>query len=217
MKKNIKPLFILLFLIYCSCQSVTQYKVSIEIQSPIKIDLPSYEEIIFTSFKVNSEIKEINFNKEIFNFFSPEIKKEFEGKILFKEIKWNKENLHEDKDFWKALVNNKNKKLFFTGKLNFKKELRKALLEERKPQTTPFLERKLASRLFFILNLNLYLIDSNTGEIIYQKDFKESKAYKNINQKSNYAFFDILEEIKNKLFKEIISHKKREERYLIMR
>ncbi len=217
MKKKINLIFILFFLIYCSCESISQYKLMIEIPTPTKIDLSSYNKIIFTSFKIESEIKEINFNKEIFNFFSSEIEREFKGKILFKEIDWSQKNIIENKEYWKTLLNNsKTKKLFFTGKLNFKKELRKALLEEQAP-ATPFPERKLISRLFFTLNLDLYLIDSNTGEIIYEKDFKESRGYKNINQKPNYAFFDILEEVKNKLFREIISHKKREERFLIIK
>ncbi|MCP2519277.1 hypothetical protein NLD30_02390 [SCandidatus Aminicenantes bacterium Aminicenantia_JdfR_composite] len=216
MIKKIKFLFILLFLSYLSCQSVTQYKIKVEIPTPTKIDLSAYKGIIFTTFEINSEIKEIDFSKEIFNFFSPEIEREFKGEITFKEIKWDRENLIEDKDFWKKLSGDKNKKILFTGKLNFRRELRKALLEERRPLTSPFIERKLASRLFFILNLNLYLIDSSNGEIIYQKEFKETKRYENINQKASYAFIDILEEIKNKLFREIISHKKREERYLIL-
>jgi hypothetical protein len=160
-------------------------------------------------------LKNLDFNKEIFNFFSPEIKNEFKGDISFMEINWDKENIIEDKKYWKNLLNKDEKTLIFTGNLNFKRELRKALLEETQ-HPTAIEERKLASRLFFILNLNLYFIDATSGEVVYKKNFKESKGYKNINQKSTYALFELFEEIKTKLFREIITHKKKEERYLIL-
>ncbi|MFQ6082846.1 MAG: hypothetical protein ACE5WD_05750 [Candidatus Aminicenantia bacterium] len=206
-------------LIVWFCSPSSQYKITLELSTPTKIDLSSYQEIILTSFRIDTTIKDIDFNKELIGFFSAEFKNNFEGDISEKKITWNEKNLIRDQQFWQTLTNTEIKAVFFTGQINFKQELRKAILGEtrfRGASDFPGQERKLAERLFFTLNLDLYLIETQAGTIIYQKNFKESKGYKNIRQTPDFAFYNLLEIVKTKLFRDIIAHKKVEERYLIL-
>jgi hypothetical protein len=61
----------------------------------------------------------------------------------------------------------------------------------------------------------IHLIDAKAGDVLYQKKFKETQSYSYPNQTAYLAFFDLISEIKAKLFRELMGGEKLQERYLI--
>jgi len=78
-------------------------------------------------------------------------------------------------------------------------------------------EDQFAQRRHYALTLDLYFIDSQTGEILYQGKFNETKAYENPNQTGYFAFHDLIYNVKSKIFRDILGKKEPQTRYLIQR
>ena len=217
MKKNKLALLIIL-LILASCSSPLHWKLKIEMPRKTAIDLAQFQEIFITNFWVKKQTKDINLSQELIDYFNFSLEKNFKGKIVSKEISFNHIDIFSNQDFWKNLTHSSPKSLYLTGVASYSQEIRKAILEERRGERfeSPFqAEKKLVERKFYTLNLDLYLIDSTTGDIIYKREFKEAKGYRNLNQTAYFAFFDLIQRVKDKLFRNILSGEKIEERYLI--
>ncbi len=217
MKKNKFALLIAL-LVLVSCSSPLHWKLKIEMPRRTAIDLAQFQEIIITNFWVKKQTKDINLSQELIDYFKFSLEKNFKGKIVSKEISFNHDDIFSNQDFWKNLAHSSPRALYFTGVASYGQEIRKAILEERRSDRfeSPFkAEKKLAERKFYTLNLDLYLIDSTTGDVIYKREFKESKGYRNPNQTAYFAFFDLIQRVKDKLFRIILGGEKIEERYLI--
>ena len=182
------------------------------------LNLNQFEEIILTNFWIKKQTKDINLSQEIIDYFHFALEKNFKGKITSKEIPFSQDNIFNNPSFWKETNLSSKKALFFTGIASYGEEVRKAILEERRSDRfeSPFpAEKKLVERKFYNLNLDIYLIDSQSGEIVYKRSFKESRGYRNPNQTAYFAFFDLIQNVKNKLFRNILGGKIIEERYLI--
>lgn len=204
---------------YLSCSRGSLLKLKIEIPGDPQIDLDKFNQIVITNFLIKKETKDINLNKETVEYFKLEIEQNFEGEVVSKNFSVEDEEAYKNQDFWKGLIEVSEQTLFFTGVVNYSEEIRKAILERRDDRAEdPFpANKKLAERKFYTLNVDLYLIDAQTGNSLYQRSFKETKGYKNPNQTAYFAFFDLIQQVKIKFFHNILGNKKIEERYLISR
>ena len=106
-----------------------------------------------------------------------------------------------------------------TGSAEYTEETRKALLKKAKKRyEDPFpSQSRLEERKFFTLNVNLFLIDAQSGDALYKREFKETKAYDNPNQTAYFAFFDLVQQVKEKLLRTVLGAEQLQERYLITR
>jgi hypothetical protein len=182
------------------------------------INLDDFEEIAIVPFLVQGEeAEEFDLDKELREYFSTEIDQKAKKKISSPSIVIKDEEVFQDKDFWKEALPNKRGTLFFTGSLEYTEEIRKAIKSARKRQfEQPFPEEsRIEERRFYSLSLRLYLIDAQSGEPVYERTFKESKAYKNPNQTAYFAFYDMLLNVRDKLFRQILGGEQIQERYLI--
>lgn len=215
--KKIKIFFLLALLFHLSCASGNYWKLRIELPGKPVLDLNQYNEIVITNFFIKKETKDFNLNKEIVDYFVSEIGQEFKGKIISKKIPLDKEELFQNEGFWKNQSAELKETVLLTGSAHYTQEIRKAILETRKKRPEdPFPSSKaLAERRFYTLNLNLYFIDSKTGKALYKRTFKESKGYENPKQTAHFAFFDLIQRVKGKLFHNILGGVKIQERYLI--
>ncbi|MFB0566447.1 MAG: hypothetical protein ACETWK_12325 [Candidatus Aminicenantaceae bacterium] len=216
--KKFNILFICVIIFHFSCKSVNYWKLEIEIPRVTSINLDQYKELIITNFLIEKETKDLNLNKELNDFFSSELAKNYKGQIVSKEISWEKKDLFKNKEFWQTLLPESEETVFLTGDVQFSQETRKAILDRRTMRSadlylTP--EKGLAQRKFFTLVLNLYLINSKSGELIYERNFKESKGYPNPKQTANFAFFDLMERVRLIFFRTIFGEEKIQQRYLI--
>jgi hypothetical protein len=83
-------------------------------------------------------------------------------------------------------------------------------------QESPFPDKKeLAERKVYGLSLELLLIQSDSGEILYSRNFKEDKKYENPKQTAYFAFFDLIQRVKQRFFRDILGEDIIQERYLL--
>lgn len=217
--KKFKYILFACLVFYLSCSSGLRLKLKIEIPGDPQIDLDKFNQIVITNFLIQNETKDINLNKEIIEYFKLEIEQNFEGKVVSQNFSIEDEEAYKNQDFWKGLIEASEHTLFFTGRVNYSEEIRKAILEKRddRPEDPFPSTKELAERKFYTLTVDLYLIDDQTGNPLYQRRFKETKGYKNPNQTAYFAFFDLIQQVKVKFFRNVLGDKKIEERYLISR
>ena len=217
MKKNKLALLAALFFLL-SCSSSYHWKLKIEVPGKTALDLDQFKEIVITNFLIKKETEDINLSQEILDYFNFELGQNFKGKITSKKISFTNEEVFTNENFWKDILEDSKNVLFLTGSAHYTEEIRKAILEEKRRGRfeEPFASgKKLAERKFYTLNFDLYFIDAKSGDTLYKRSFKETKSYKNPNQTAYFAFFDLIQNLKVKLVRNILGGKKIEERYLI--
>jgi len=215
--KKAKFALLVSFLFFLSCSSSYYWKMKIEIPGEPILKLDNFKEIVITDFLIKKETKDFDLNKEIVDYFTSELGKEFDGKISSKKIPLEKEDVFKDEEFWKAQGEDLKETLLISGSAQYTEEVRKAILERRKDAVDdPFRsQRGLAERKFYTFLLDLYLIDPKTGKAFYKRNFKESQGYQNPKQTAHFAFFDLVQRVRAKFFQNILAGAKIQERYLI--
>jgi len=93
---------------------------------------------------------------------------------------------------------------------------RKAIVQTKKKADETFSrDRAIEERRFYTINLNFYFIDAQTGEVLYTQAFKETQGYKNPKQTGAFAFYDLADTVKGKLFNNVLGTARIQQRYLI--
>lgn len=216
--KKYSGLLIIIVLFLGACSIETTRKVKIEMPSVPEVRLDRSREIIVTNFWQDKEIQDFGLNQNLVQYFRDELKRPFKGKLSTKTISWDDADLAKNKDFWKQAAGDAKNTLFLTGKVQFGQELRKALLanEKRAVDDGPFAkERAWAERRNYSLKLEIFLIQSDTGEVLFQREYQEQMNYANIKQSAEFAFFDLIQRIKPKLFRALFGTDRVQERYLL--
>jgi len=217
-KMKRSKILLLLPLFFLVCCSVTNYwKVRVEVPAKIVLDLNQYSNIFVTDFLVQKESEEFDLSQEIVKYFAEGLEQQFKGRVSSEKVSVEKEELFQDRDFWKGLFPAQEGTVVLTGNASYTQEIRKAILETRKKREEDFYPRSQAieERRFYTLDISLYLIDTTTGETVYTRTFKETQGYNNPNQTAAFAFFDLAERVKVKLFQNLLGGARIQERYLI--
>jgi hypothetical protein len=217
--KNSKAIFLLCVLVLCACSGGRHWKVRVEMPRAISFELEKFQELIITDFLVKSERQDMDLNKEMVEYLSFEFGQNLVAPVSTKDIELADENIFEDESFWKDIPTELDEAIILTGSVEYKSEIRKALVEEEKRQfEDPFPRRSgLEERRFYTLFFDLYMIDAKTGKILYTRNFKQTKHYINPNQTAYFAFFDLIQIVKTKLFQAFLGEELLQERYLLSR
>lgn len=215
--RKISLILIVVSLTLFSCSSGEHWKLRLEIPGQAKIDLSDYDRIIITDFLIKETTKAFNVNNEIQEYLSFELEKKADIKVALKKIVVSNVTEFDKPDFWKKIASDMKKSLYLTGRIEYTEEIRKALIQKDKRRfEDPFpQETRLMQRRFYTLTLDLYLINAESGKIVYKRTFKESKAYKNPNQTAYFAFFELIQGARDKFFLDIQGGQQIQERYLI--
>jgi hypothetical protein len=217
--KNIKPLVLLCVLALCACSGGRHWKVRVEMPRAISFELERFQELIITDFLVKSERKDMDLNKEMVEYLSFEFGQNIAAPVSTKDLELTNEGVFEDEAFWKEIPTELDEAIILTGSVDYKSEIRKALVDEEKRQfEDPFPRHSgIEERRFFTLFFDLYMIDAKTGEVLYTRNFKQTKHYLNPNQTAYFAFFDLIQIVKTKLFQAFLGEELLQERYLLSR
>ena len=166
---------------------------------------------------MKTEFEDFNLNEELKEYFAGELEVELDQSVRRENIAVPDEESFENQEFWKTLPLDTQKSVIFSGTAEYSQETRKALISKDKDQfEDPFpSQERLATRKFYTLQMNIRIINSETGEVTYSQDFKESKSYTNPNQTAYFALFDLAFLVKEKLFREIMGGERFQQRYLI--
>jgi hypothetical protein len=216
--KKINIILILTILFSISCASDKYLKLRMEVPYKTVLDLDKFSEVIVTNFLIKEETEDLDLNKELVDYFSFEIGQNFEGEISSETITFDEEEPFKNEAFWKNLLPDQREVILFTGGAHYTEEIRKAILEKKKSRfEDPFTSQKrsLAERRFYTLNLDLYIIDAKTGKTLYTRTFKETKGYENPKQTASFAFFELIQRVKTKFFRNVLGEASIQERYLI--
>lgn len=218
MKKNS---LILLFclVVLSSCMTTEYWKMKIEIPRRTELDIEAFDALIITPFLVEKEVEDFDLGKEISDFFAGTFKRKAKIAVTTRSLPVENEAQFESPDFWKKLERNSKNTLFLTGTAQYTSETRKALLKRAKKRyEDPFpAEARLEQRRFYTFNMSLFLINAKSGEAVYKREFKETKNYNNPNQTSYFAFFDLMQQIQEKLLRSVLGLEQIQERYLVFK
>ena len=217
--KNSKAITLLCVLALCACSGGRHWKVRVEMPRAISFELERFQELIITDFFVKSERKDMDLNKEMVEYLSFEFGQNIVAPVSTKEVVLANEDIFKDESFWQALPTELDEAIILTGSVEYKSEIRKALVDEEKRQfEDPFPRHSgIEERRFYTLFFDLYMIDAKTGKILYTRNFKQTKHYINPNQTAYFAFFDLIQIVKTKLFQAFLGEELLQERYLLSR
>ena len=209
---------ILILLFTQACASSDEYnRVRIRIPRRAEVRLAEFDGIVITDFLMNNEFDDFDLSYELKEYFAGEIEVEVDESVIRESITVPNEESFQDKEFWKTLPLKNANSVIFSGTAEYSQETRKALISKDKQEfEDPFpSQERLATRKFYTLEMNIRIINAETGEVTYTQDFKESKSYTNPNQTAYFALFDLAFLVKEKLFREIMGGERFQQRYLI--
>ncbi len=215
-RRNSLVLFFLLTVLM-SCGGDTYKRLRLELPAYSSLNLEEFQELVMTDFLVVSSPEGFDLNQELSAFFVPEFERKLSLPVTVQNVPLESEELFRQADFWPALTPRSSRRLYVTGKAELTREVRKSILGEV-PGEDPFTpRRKIAERTFFSLSLRIFLIRGEDGEALLDRNFKETKTYNQTDPRTDFAFFDLALRIKDKLFRQILSEEKIQQRYLLMK
>jgi len=215
--KNSKIILLFCVSALFACSGGRHWKVRVEMPRAISFELERFQELVITDFHIVKERRDMDLNKEMVEYLSFEFGQNIAVPVSTKEIDLAREDIFEDESYWKELPTEKEEAIILTGSVEYTSEIRKALVDEEKRQfENPFPRKSgLEERRFYTLLFDLYMIDAQTGKILYTRNFKQTKHYTNPNQTAYFAFFDLIQIVKNKLFQAFLGEELLQERYLL--
>jgi len=213
-----KIIFILLIISLSSCNTTSFLEIRTDIAETPQLNLEQFDKIMITNFLHKEARTDFDLNKEVKDYFFQELEVKTEKKASIENISPKNEKTFKEKEYWARFSKKDNQVVFITGSVEYKAEVRKALVREKRKFEDPFTyEDRFAERKLFSLMLDLYFIDSQTGEVLYNRKFNETRNYENPNQTPYFAFFDLIYNVKEKLFRDILDKKIPQKRYLILK
>jgi hypothetical protein len=217
MKRNRIFLLLLIFLVLYSCKTGNYWKIKLELPVKTSLDISQFKNIVIANFFLIDDKNDFEINPALLEYLSSELSQDLDKNISTNNIALDNEELFQNKDFWKGQAPGEDATAFLTGSIEYTSETRKALIGKSKKQfDNPFPSKnRLASRKFYNLKMNVYFINAATGEVIYETKFNETQAYENPNQTAEFAFFDQVHKVKEKLFRQVLGGERIQQRYLI--
>lgn len=219
MRKNrLTVACLVLFLAACRSDAYRKLRIELPAFSPVKLE--DFLEVVITPFLVTDQPQGIDLNKEIADYLKPELERKFKGRVTLRQVPLESEEAFKKQEYWQSLAAGLSKPLVITGRAALNQETRKAILSrpvrslEQEPLSP---QRSLDERRIFTLEVSLYLIKAETGETLLQRDFKETKSYTDPNQRTDFAFYDLIQRVKAKLFRLILGEERIQNRYLLAR
>jgi len=219
MRKN-SPILLCLLVLLAACRGGDTYrKIRVELPAYSPLHPEQFEQAIFSGFLVAKEPDGLDLNKEIAEYFGPDFERKLHFRVTVQRVALESEELFRKPDFWRSLAPGPGRVLYVTGKAELTRETRKAILGRPKAdQDDPLAQQRgISERTLFSLSLHLYLIRGDSGEVVLDRDFKETKTYTNPKQRADFAFYDLAQRIRTKLFRPILSEERMQERYLLLK
>lgn len=219
MIKNRKAVLLLGLIFHLACAQTSPLKIKVEIPGYTPFKLDGYLEVVIASFIPLKKVDAFDLNQELTDYFREEFERRFKGKTSVRGPLLEKEEDLKNQEFWQGLPHESRPTLYLAGTAAFTQETRKALLEKAgRADTDPFSSRKsLEERRVFTLELKLFFINGETGAAVFEKNFKETLTSKNVGHLPSYAFFELAQRIKIKLFHTLMEEARPQERYLLLR
>jgi hypothetical protein len=201
-----------------ACSSTDAFKkVRLEIPAPKPVPVDDYQKLLVADFWVDSQVPGLDVNREIRDYLRGELERGLGTAAVLVETPFAAEPDFADAAAWRRPDPGDGRALLLAGKARLTQETRKALTEEAmKELDGPFEpEKKLVERRVVTLELTLVLLRAASGEALYRREFKETRSYDNIKQPAAFAFFELLQQAKQKFLRAVQGESRVQDRYLI--
>jgi len=222
MRKNDPRAALLLVLLpllaSAACSSAAGFrKMRVEIPAPRPVPVDDYRKLLVADFWVETDVAGIDLNRELRDYWRAELARAFGAEAVLIATPLAAEPDFADPSAWRRAGPEDGEALLLAGAARLTQETRKALTEEAlKDLDGPFaLEKKIVERRVVTLELTLALLRAGTGDALYRRDFKETKSYDNVKQPAAFAFFELLQQAKQKFLRAVLGESRLQDRYLI--
>ena len=210
--KKIKLIPIILFIIFSiSCSHKENIRVNISMGDINIVDLDKYIKILYNDFEIKLPKNSFNSKKYVKDFFLNDFSKAVEKKVEYFDTDTD---FFKDSKFFLENLKNFSKTLLITGKIKIEIKSRSMIKKikvksgKRKKSFVQVQDWKMTS--------DIVLIDSGTGEKIYEKNFidniKDSET-----SDTKFNFETLFFKTTNKFIKSILNRTKIEDRYLLVK
>ncbi len=210
--KKIKLIPIILFIIFSiSCSHKENIRVNISMGDINIVDLDKYIKILYNDFEIKLPKNSFNSKKYVKDFFLNDFSKAVEKKVEYFDTDTD---FYKDSKFFLENLKNFSKTLLITGKIKIEIKSRSIIKKikvksgKRKKSFVQVQDWKMTS--------DIVLIDSGTGEKIYEKNFidniKDSET-----SDTKFNFETLFFKTTNKFIKSILNRTKIEDRYLLVK
>ena len=210
--KKIKLIPIILFIIFSiSCSHKENIRVNISMGDINIVDLDKYIKILYNDFEIKLPKNSFNSKKYVKDFFLNDFSKAVGKKVEYFDTDTD---FFKDSKFFLENLKNFSKTLLITGKIKIEIKSRSMIKKikvksgKRKKSFVQVQDWKMTS--------DIVLIDSGTGEKIYEKNFidniKDSET-----SDTKFNFETLFFKTTNKFIKSILNRTKIEDRYLLVK
>jgi len=149
----------------------------------------------------------INVNKEITETLRTEFKDRSGYEIEVLKLEYDKtkspQEILQDSAFWSAQkIENKEGSLILAGAVEFSNREKSGLVTDRVTNPRTGIQRDVTSareRMQLVLAVDVYLIDAQSGQKLYQETFREEQVYDDVSNVSLPLFYDVFDKIAPKV------------------
>jgi hypothetical protein len=219
-KSNRAALLLLAALSAAACTSeMTAEKIRVEIPAVPSLKPEAVTEIVVATFWLEKEVKDFDLNRDLSEYFLEEFRTKFPGRVSSKPVAWTGAGMDSQPEAWRKAALGPAGAVVLTGKAVFSQETRKALLSaEKRKFDDPFEpEKRWAERRNFDLKLEVILLKADTGEVLSRNSFQDAQNYENVKQTPAYAFHDLLDRVKPRLFRSLFGSTRIQDRFLLLK
>jgi hypothetical protein len=213
MKQTLK-----LFLVFClgyftfGCGTKSD---EVQISAPLhpKYVAKGYKKLYIADFivtgvkDVDRDTRNINVNKEIKETLKSEFKDKSGYQIEDLKLEVNSdrkpEDLLRDPTFWAGQnIPDRDASMILAGVVEFSNHQKSGLVTERVVNPRTGTEREISSQkdqLQLVLAVNLFLVDAQKGDKLFEENFKEEQVYDDVSNISLPLFYDVFERMTPKI------------------
>ena len=178
-----------------------------------------FSELVVTDFRDDAPSPDFALGRELQAYFAAEFGRSFKGKVSRMELSRDGQAAAGDPAFWRQAGAGRGQAVFLTGSAGLAGQTRKALGRRDIPVDGPFnVERRgLIEQRRWTLSVDLFVVSAVTGEILYQKTFREERNYIELDKPADFAFAELADRIRARLFPVLFGAPTVEERTLLRR
>jgi len=206
--------WLLIFLVGLFSMGCGSKSTEVQISAPLrpKYVAKGYRKIYIADFIVTGEHEmdrdvNINVNKEIKETLRSEFKDKSGFEVESLKVEFDKSmkpvDILGNSSFWVSqAIEDKQGSMILAGSAEFSNYERSGLVTERVENPRTGDERNITSsreRLRLVLAVDLYLLDAQSGQKLFQENFKEEQVYDDVSNVSLPLFYDVFEKIAPKI------------------
>lgn len=161
-----------------------------------------FSEIIVTDFRDDAPSPDFALGRELQGYLAAELGRSFKGTVSRMDLSRDVQAATDDPAFWKQAAAGRERAVFLTGSAGLVGQTLKALKKTNLPVDGPFNvdHRGLIEQRHWTLSVELSVVSAATGEALYKTTFREERQYIDLDKPAEFAFAELADRIRARLF-----------------